>query len=59
MQMVEKKTGKVVAVRRPFRHVDFCVLVLGLLGTVVCLAALFILGAVRQGSALTPGRSNA
>jgi parvulin-like peptidyl-prolyl isomerase len=36
--------------------VDFCVLVLGLLGTVVCLAALFILGAGCAGkrSALTP-----
>ncbi len=56
MQMVEKKTGKVTAVRRSFRHVDFCVLVLGLLGTVVCLAALFILGAgcASKRSALTP-----
>jgi parvulin-like peptidyl-prolyl isomerase len=55
MQMVEKKAGKAGAARRPFRHVDFCVLVLGLLGTVACMAALFILGAgcASKKSALT------
>jgi parvulin-like peptidyl-prolyl isomerase len=56
MQMVEKKTRKAGAARRPSRHMDFCVLVLGVLGTVACLAALFILGAgcASKKSALTP-----
>jgi parvulin-like peptidyl-prolyl isomerase len=56
MQMVEKNTRRAMAARRSRRHVDFCVLILGLLGSVVCLAALFILGAGCAGkkSALTP-----
>jgi hypothetical protein len=56
MPMVEKKARKAGPARRPLRHVDFCVLVLGFLGTVVCLAALFILGAGcgNKRSALTP-----
>jgi parvulin-like peptidyl-prolyl isomerase len=56
MQMIENKTRKAGAGRRSFRHMDFCVLVLGLLGTVVCLAALFILGSGcgDKKSALTP-----
>lgn len=56
MQMVERRTGNVKAARRPYRHVDVCVLVLGCLGTVVCLAALLILGAgcSTKRAALTP-----
>jgi parvulin-like peptidyl-prolyl isomerase len=55
MQIVESQRRAGAAGRRS-HHVDFCVLVLGLLGTVVCLAALFILGAGcgNKRSALTP-----